>query len=133
MRSTSWQTVAAVATALAVPLVFVSILVIWKWWDELLSHDEVSLYIRRHQSLVMRRLRNPKVHSFSLTHHPSVTGTLLVQFDVDDKSTWELLRSDYGYAGFVFRALGEVWSVFFTMTRQWARNQWEKRLSGEEL
>lgn len=49
----------------------------------------------RRQSIVNRRLENPKVHSFLLSHLAAQPGTLLIQFDVDDKATYEMLESDY--------------------------------------
>lgn len=85
---------AAAIPILAVPLVFIAIIVIWAKIDELLGHREVSRYIGDHRSLVARRLENPKIHSFSLSHHSSQPGRLFIQFDVDDKATFEMLESD---------------------------------------
>ena len=103
MQFPSWRTTAAVASALAVPVVFVGILRICGKIDESLGSREVSQYIRDHQSIVTQRLENPKVHSFSLAHKPSEPGTLLIQFDVDDKATHQLLESD----------LDDIWDMRF--------------------
>jgi hypothetical protein len=89
-----WFAILAIASALAVPLVFVGVLYVWAEIDKSVASREVSQYIRDHQSILSKRLTNPKVHSFSVTHHPSAPGTLVIQFDVDDKATFELLESD---------------------------------------
>jgi hypothetical protein len=94
MQSRPLHPSAAAIPILAIPLVFIAIIVIWAKVDEFLGYSEVSRYIRDHRSLVARRLENPKVHSFSLSHHPSQPGTLFIQFDVNDKATVEMLESD---------------------------------------
>ncbi len=85
---------AAILSLLAIPVVFVGVLFTWGRIDEWIGSREVSQYIRDHQSIVSQRLKDPKVHSFSLTHDPSQPGTLLIQFDVDDRATYEMLESD---------------------------------------
>lgn len=133
MQTTSWRTTAAVVSALGMPFVFVGILFVWFKIDESLGWREVSQYIRDHQSIVAQCLKNPSVHSLSLSHLPSQTETLLIQFDVDDQATYEMLESDlddtwhmrfppqwktnlrsreklsrnYSHAGLAFRELGE--------------------------
>jgi hypothetical protein len=94
MQSSSWRTTSAIVSALAIPVIFVGVLRIWGKIDASLDSREVSQYIRDHQSIVSQRLKNPKVHSFSLTHLPSEPGTLLIQFDVDNKATYEMLEKD---------------------------------------
>ena len=98
MQSKSRRIILAAVSGLATPVIFVGILLVWRETDqqirELLGSREVSRYIRDHVSKVAQRLENPKVHSFSLTHNPSDPGALLIQFDVDDKATYELLESD---------------------------------------
>jgi hypothetical protein len=84
----------ALLSLLAILVVFLGVLFIWGQIDECFGSREVSQFIRDHQSIVSQRLKNPKVHSFSLTHVPSQPGTLLIQFDVDDKATYEMLESD---------------------------------------
>jgi hypothetical protein len=64
---------------------------------------EVSQFIRDHQSIVSKGLKNPKVHSFSLTHLSSSPGTLLIQIDVEDKATYEMLEKD----------LDDIWGMRF--------------------
>jgi hypothetical protein len=115
MRPTSWRTTAAVLSVVAVPFLFFGILFIWTEIDELLGSREVSRYIRDHQSIVTRRLNNPKVHSFSLTDDPSEPGGLLIQFDVDDKATYEMLESD----------LNDIWGMRFPP-------QWKTTLRSKE-
>jgi hypothetical protein len=105
VRSTSRRIILAAVSGLATPIIFVGILLIWRAIDQKvnqwLGSREVSQYIRDHQSIVTRRLEHPNVHSFSLTHHPSETGALFIQFDVDDIATYELLKSE----------LNDVWSL----------------------
>jgi hypothetical protein len=115
MQFPSWRTTAAVVSALAVPVIFVGILRICGKIDESLGSREVSRYIRDHQSIVTQRLENPKVHSFSLMHNPSEPGALLIQFDVDDKATYELLESD----------LDDIWDLRFPP-------QWKTTLRSKE-
>ena len=103
MQSSSWRTRSALISALAIPVIFVGVLRIWGKIDESLGSREVSQYIRDHQSIVSQRLKNPKVHSFSLTHLPSEPGTLLIQFDVDNKATYEMLEKD----------LDDIWGMRF--------------------
>ncbi len=94
MESLSRTIRSAIVSLLAVPVVFLGVLLTWGQIDEWFGSREVSQFIRDHQSIVSQRLKNPKVHSFSLTHVPSQPGTLLIQFDVDDKATYEMLESD---------------------------------------
>jgi hypothetical protein len=115
MQSTSWRRVAAIVPALAVPVVFFGILLIWAKIDEFLGSREVSKYILEHQPVVTQRLENPKVHSFSLTHHPMQPGALLIEFDVDDKATYEILESD----------LDDIWGMRFPP-------QWETTVRSKE-
>ena len=70
--------------------------VIWGWAtiDLLRGRREVSTFIRQHQQIVDDRRADPAVHEFSLKHEPMHSGTLLIQFDVADKDTYELLESD---------------------------------------
>jgi hypothetical protein len=91
LSRTIWS---ALVSLLAVPVVFVGVLFIWGQIDEWFGSREVSIFIREHRSLVTQRLKNPKVHSFTLKHVPSQPGTLLIQFDVDDKATYEMIESD---------------------------------------
>jgi hypothetical protein len=132
-QSMSCSTLAAVVSVSLVPIVFLGIIITWAKIDGFLGSREVSRYIKDHQSVVSRRLSDPKVHSFTLTHNPSEWGALLIKFDVDDKATYEMLESDlndiwnlrsppqwrtiirsnerlsnnYGYAALGFRELGE--------------------------
>jgi hypothetical protein len=110
MQSRPLHPSVAAIPILAIPLVFIAIIVIWAKVDEFLGYREVSRYIRDHRSLVARRLENPKVHSFSLSHHTSQSGTLLIQIDVDDKATFEMLESD----------LHDIWGMRFPP--QWKTN-----------
>jgi hypothetical protein len=87
MKSTSWRATAAVVSAFGIPVIFLAILFVWAKIDESLGWREVSEYIRDHQSIIEQRLKNPKVHSFSLARLPSHPGTLLIRFDVYDKAT----------------------------------------------
>jgi len=106
---------AAIASVLAAPVVFVGILFIWAKIDESLGSREVSQYIRDHQAIVRQRLENLKVHSFSLSHNPSEPGALLIKFDVDDKAAYELLEAD----------LNDIWEMRFPP-------QWETTLRSKE-
>jgi hypothetical protein len=115
MQPTSWHTNAAVLSVVSVPFLFFGILFTWTKIDEFLGSREVSRYIRDHQSIVTRRLQDPKIHSFSLTHDPSQPGTLLVQFDVDDKPTYEILESE----------LNDIWDMRFPP-------QWKTTLRSKE-
>ena len=78
----------------AVPCLFAAILFVWNAIDTYLGSREVSRFIRDHEKLVAGRLTNPKVHSFRLLHDPTDAGTLMIEFDVDDKATYELLEKD---------------------------------------
>jgi hypothetical protein len=100
LSRTIWS---AFVSLLAIPVVFLGVLFTWAQIDKWIGSREVSEYIRAHQSIVSERLKNPKVHSFSLTHVPSQPGTLLIQFDVDDKATYEMLESD----------LDDIWGMRF--------------------
>jgi hypothetical protein len=93
----------AILSLLAIPVVFLGVLFTWGRIDEWIGSREVSQYIRDHQSIVSQRLKDPKVHTFSLTHDRSQPGTLLIQFDVDDKATYEMLESD----------LDHIWGMRF--------------------
>jgi hypothetical protein len=115
IQSRSWRARAAVVSAIAIPVVFVGIVFAWAKVDESLGLREVSQYIRDHQSVVTERLKNQKVHSFSLTHLPSQPATLLIQFDVDDKATYEMLESD----------LDDIWGMRFPP-------MWETKLRSSE-
>ena len=77
-----------------VPVCFVAILWGWGTIDWLLGRAEVARFIRNHERLIEERLRDPKVHRFSLEPHPDHSGTLLIKFDVDDKQTYEMLEAD---------------------------------------
>jgi hypothetical protein len=103
MRSTDWRLVEAVVSVFAIPVVFVGIMFVWIQVNRFRGIREVSWYVRQHQSLVARHLQNPKVHSFSLTHEPGFSHTLLISFDVDDKATYELLESE----------LDDIWEMRF--------------------
>ncbi len=115
MQSISWPTTAAVVSALGIPVVFDGILYVWSIIDESLGRREVSLHIRDHQSIITQRLKNPKVHFLSLTHLPSQPEPLLIQFDVDDQATYEMLESD----------LNDTWVMRFPP-------QWETNLRSKE-
>jgi hypothetical protein len=123
----------ALGSVLLTPVVFFGIMFAWEQVDAFLGARELSHFIHDHQSLVTKRLTDPKVHSFSLTHDPAQRGSVLIQFDVDDRATYEMLESDlddiwglryppawktvlrsqeklsknYGYAAFGFRELFE--------------------------
>lgn len=94
MEALSRTVRSAILSLLAIPVVFLGVLFTWGRIDQWIGSREVSQYIRDHQSIVSQHLNDPKVHSFSLTHDPSQPGTLLIQFDVDDKATYEMLESD---------------------------------------
>lgn len=76
------------------PLTFFGVISGWAVVDRFVAHREVTAFIDRHQQIVDKRLADPKVHAFSLSHDPDQTGTLRIHFDVDDKSTYEMLESD---------------------------------------
>jgi hypothetical protein len=92
------------------PVLFVAILYGWDLADRCLGYIEVSSFVRNHQAIVAKRLTDPKVHFFSLAHDPHSFGVLSIQFDVDDKATYELLESD----------LDEFWQLRFPPT--WKTN-----------
>ena len=94
----------AILSLLAIPVVFLGVLFTWGRIDEWIGSREVSQYIRDHQSIVSRRLKDPKVHTFSLTQDRSQPGTLLIQSDVDDNATFFMLKSD----------LDHIWGMRFT-------------------
>ena len=86
------------------PCSFFAILLVWSWLESRVGGLEVSQFIREHHTLVAQRLSDPRVHSLSLTHAPEHWGTLLIQFDVDDRATYERLEND----------LDQSWNLRFT-------------------
>jgi transcriptional regulator with XRE-family HTH domain len=94
IRPMSRPTFVAAISVILIPVIFLSITSTWEFIDAFLGSREVSRYIKDHQSVVARRLNDPKVHSFTLEHDPSQWAALLIEFDVDDKATYEMLESD---------------------------------------
>jgi len=87
--------VASYAFAVALlPLTFVLVLFVWGEIDRYHGRMEVTEFIARHSELVKRRLADPRVYSFVLTHDPNDPSKLLVQFEVEDKATYHLLEND---------------------------------------
>jgi len=103
MARTLLHLVVVFLSLIAIPSLFCGILYSWNSIDSLFGWWEVSRFIRDHQQLVNRRLRDPKVHSFRLTHDPKESGGLLILFDVDDKATYVMLESD----------LNDIWDMRF--------------------
>jgi hypothetical protein len=98
-----------------IPVAFFAILFGWGALDHVLGTIEVSRFIREHEAIVARRLTDAKVYSFSLSHAPEHSATLLVRFDVDDKATFLRLEDD----------LKDHWGLRYPA-------EWETRLRSEE-
>ncbi len=95
MEAISRTARSAILSLLAIPVVFLGVLFTWGQIDEWIGSREVSQYIRDHQSIVSQRLKDPKVHTFSIATRPIATrDPLNFQFDVVDKATYEMLESD---------------------------------------
>lgn len=79
--------------------------VLWGWGtvDLIRARAEVNTFIAEHEHLVQTLMKHPKVHDFSLRQSPDHSGTLLIQFDVDDKETYELIESE----------LDGIWHLIF--------------------
>jgi hypothetical protein len=106
---------AVTVSLLIVPSAFLAILIVWRVVDVQLGTREVSRFIREHQGIVAQRLKDPKVHSFSLSHAPRNPSTLLIEFDVDDKATYLMLEDD----------LEKCWGLTFPAS-------WKTRLRSDE-
>jgi hypothetical protein len=91
-----WQlrVLAVVYSIALIPIFFLAILAGWLLIHQTLGGAEVKRFIQDHQAVVAKRLKDPKVHSFSLSQVPGCPATLLIQFDVDDKATYEMLEND---------------------------------------
>ena len=99
------------------PLCLFAVIQGWAMIDTFRGHREVLEFIDNHHRLVAGRLADSKVHSFSLSYDPKHSGTLLIQFDVEDKETYEMLESD----------LDAIWGMLFPP-------RWETNIrSNEEL
>jgi len=99
----------------SIPCVFLTTLAVWAAVDNALGAREVSRFLREHRALVARRLTDPRVHSFSLSHDPGHPATLVIRFDVDTKAAYEMLEND----------LGGIWGLRFPA-------RWETRLRNDE-
>lgn len=89
-----WRLAKAAGAVLWGPVTFLAVLFGLNVINGCLGWWEVSNYIREHQAIVARRLTDPSVHSFALSHDPVDRGRLRVRFDVDDRITYEMLESD---------------------------------------
>jgi hypothetical protein len=94
MKRSYQRAIVAVVAALAVPGIFSVITISRRTIDSFQDRREVARFIEDHKALVAERLKDPKVYSFSLAPDPHDLGTLLIQFDVEDKLTYETLESD---------------------------------------
>jgi len=75
-------------------LCFVAVICGWGVIDKFFGYREVSIFIDQHGHLVAEWLADPNVHTFSLSHDPEDSATLLIRFDVEDKRTYEMIESD---------------------------------------
>ena len=84
----------AILLLATLPLVFLLVSFIDGEYRRHNARVAVREFIIEHEQLIQKRLQNPKVHSFSLAPAPDDDAVLLIQFDVDDKETFDLLDDD---------------------------------------
>jgi hypothetical protein len=97
-----WR-VAIFITGATIPILFVGIIWTWRQLDVIAGNREVAQFIEDHRELVQRQLRDPRVHSFSLSADPNESATLLIRLDVDDKATHDIIEAD----------LDRIWEFHF--------------------
>jgi hypothetical protein len=108
-------------TFLTFPITTALILFAWAGVDTALGYREVANYVEDHQQLVQDRLRDPRVHAFSLSHDPEHSGAMLITVDVDDKATFDAIEAD----------LDDIWGM--RKPPQWDINVRSKEELGDNL
>lgn len=92
MRAFAKRVLRLAAVLATIPATFIGVLFGWHRVDAAVGFREVTAFIEQHNKIVDDWRRNPKVYSLSLSHDPNQAGTLRIQFDVEDKRTYEMIE-----------------------------------------